>query len=240
MSDTRVVREDLFIDILVVRGIFRYHSNTMGWPTWLINLLHIETLFLLGITTTIFYFVWKYKSPRRGLERLEEMAGRILLIPKDKIAPTRRAKVGTGVPRKFKHEEKCRQIFENIFGKKFVSIRPEWLKNPISNRNLELDGFCDSIITPVGKGLAFEYDGEQHSRYIPGSNFHREGPMQFVYQVKKDSWKDMTCKNRNLMLIRIPSFVPFEDLEKYIKQELRKRGMGAYVTEYGTLAPGYN
>jgi hypothetical protein len=210
----------------------------MGWPDWLRNLLHIETLFLLGVTITIFYFIWKYRSPRQGLARLEEIAGDILLIPKDMVS-RRGAKRGAGnAPRVNRHEERCRQIFEEIFEKKFKSIRPDWLKNPITKRNLELDGLCEDIKTPIGRGLAFEYDGAQHSRYIPGSHFHRRGPMEFVYQVKKDSWKDVTCKNRGILLIRIPSFVPYDDLERYIKQQLRKYNMGRYVTEYNNLAPG--
>lgn len=189
----------------------------MIWPEWLRNFLHIETLFILGTTVTIFYFMWKYRSAREGLAKLEEVAGNILLIPKDMVKKKR------GTPRVNKHEERCRTIFEEIFGREFRSIRPDWLKNPITKRNLELDGFCESIKTPIGRGLAFEYDGEQHSRYIPGSHFHRKGPMEFVYQAKKDSWKDMTCKNRGVLLIRIPSFVHFDDLERYIKQELRKK-----------------
>jgi hypothetical protein len=205
----------------------------MQFPEWLRNLIHIETLFLMGVTVTVFYFMWKYRSPRKGLQKLEELAGSMLLIPKDMIKKKRAA------PRINKHEERCREIFEEIFETDFVSIRPDWLKNPITNRNLELDGFCENIKTPVGKGLAFEYDGAQHSKYIPGSHFHRNGPMEFVYQTKKDSWKDMTCKNKGVMLIRIPSFVPYDDMERYIKQELRKRGMGKYINEYDNLAPGY-
>lgn len=205
----------------------------MGLPEWLRNLLHIETLFLIGITATVIYFMWKYRSPKKGLQKLEELAGDILLIPKDLIKKKR----ATHGPRVNKHEEKCREIFENIFGERFVSIRPNWLENPVTGKNLELDGFCEGIRTPIGKGLAFEYDGVQHAKH--NSYFHRNGPMEFIYQTKKDSWKDITCKNRGVMLIRIPHFVPYDDLEKYIKQQLRKNNMSRYLTEYETLSPSY-
>lgn len=189
----------------------------MYCPPWLCRLLHLETLFIIGSTITLIYFVWKHKSLKKGLNKLEDAVGNILLVPKDMIKHKKQKRVN-------KHEEECRRIFEEIFRKEFNSVRPGWLKNPVTNRNLELDGFCENIKTPLGKGLAFEYDGEQHSRYIPGSHFHRN-PSEFVYQVKKDSWKDMACKKKGVLLIRIPSFVPWGDLERYIKQELRKKGM---------------
>lgn len=126
-----------------------------------------------------------------------------------------------------KHEERCREIFEQIFGVEFKSVRPEWLTNPATNKPLELDGYNTSIMTPMGRGLAFEYDGVQHSQYTP--RFQPKGPIEFVYQMKKDSWKDAMCKQRRIMLIRIPSFVAYHDLERYIKQTLRQKGMGHYV-----------
>src|SRR5208337_1692102 len=46
-----------------------------------------------------------------------------------------------------KHENRCRQIFEKIFRKRFPKLRPEWLINPATGRRLELDGFCTSIKT---------------------------------------------------------------------------------------------
>jgi len=119
-----------------------------------------------------------------------------------------------------KHEERCREIFQDIYGHKFKSVRPNWLRNPVTNKNLELDGFCEHIRTPKGKGLAFEYDGVQHSRY--NKHFHRHGPDEFIYQCKKDSWKDVRCKEKGVMLVRIPHFVAYEDLERYITDKLEK------------------
>lgn len=121
----------------------------------------------------------------------------------------------------YKHEEKCRKIFEKIYGHKFKSVRPDWLKNPVSGRNLELDGFCPKIRTPIGTGLAFEYDGEQHSKY--NKRFHKHGSQEFLYQCKKDSWKDLRCKQEGVTLIRIPHHVAYEDLERYITNILDKR-----------------
>lgn len=126
-------------------------------------------------------------------------------------------------PRVNKHEERCREIFEDLFGTKFKSVRPDWLANPVTKKNLELDGFAPDIRTKLGRGLAFEYDGEQHARY--NKHFHKGGPEEFIYQTKKDSWKDMKCKEKGVLLIRIPHYVVFQDLERYIKQRLVKEGL---------------
>lgn len=121
------------------------------------------------------------------------------------------------------HEERCREIFQNILRLPFKSVRPDWLKNPATKRNLELDGFCPTIKTRMGTGLAFEYDGIQHGQYE--KHFHRSGEHEFIYQTKKDSWKSEMCKRRGVMLIRIPHTVAFDDLERYIKNKLRQEGL---------------
>lgn len=136
--------------------------------------------------------------------------------------------------KKNKHEERCREIFENIYRAPFKSIRPDWLRNPVKGgRNLELDGYNETIPTPLGRGLAFEYDGHQHSKYIP--HFHRNGVDDFKYQVKKDTYKDLKCKERGVLLVRIPHFVDYNDLDRYIGEKLRKlnvfpRGQTSYRT----------
>ena len=126
-------------------------------------------------------------------------------------------------PKINKSEEKCRDIFQKIYGQKFKSVRPKWLKNPVTGRSLELDGFCPQIRTPMGTGLAFEYDGAQHAKYV--KHFHKRGAIDFKYQVKKDEWKDIRCKEEGITLVRIPHFVAFQDLERYIVQRLRKVGL---------------
>ncbi len=194
-------------------------STSMQFPQWLRTALHIETLFIMGAMITMAYMWWKYGSARKGLERLDEIAGEMLHVPKHLIRKKK-------APRVYKHQERCRVIFQDVFGVAFKSVRPNWLKHPPTKKNLELDGFNQNIKTPLGRGLAFEYDGDQHSRYIP--RFHPNGPQDFVYQRKKDAWKTLRCIENGILLIRIPSFVHYTDLERYIKQELRKKGMLRY------------
>lgn len=116
-----------------------------------------------------------------------------------------------------KYENECRRIFENIFNEKFPSKRPSFLKNPVTKQNLELDGFCDRL------NLAFEYDGSQHSQYNP--HFHKGGSKEFIYQVKKDEFKNLKCKENGITLIRIPHNIKFDSLQDYILQKLRDRNI---------------
>jgi len=118
----------------------------------------------------------------------------------------------------WKHQEECRRIFEKLFNRDFVQIRPDWLKNPITGYNLEVDGYCEDIVTPIGRGIGFEYDGGQHDRFT--KKYHRS-VNDFIYTVKKDSWKDQQFKKLRKVLVRIPSSVRFCDLEKFIRMRLR-------------------
>ncbi len=199
----------------------------------ILQLLHIETLFIIGVVGTFIYLSFQRKNPLNEFEK----------FAREVIKQTRKTNTGEEEKvigyqpnqpkkkKKYKHEERCREIFQNIYGAKFVSVRPGWLKNPVTGKNLELDGFNASIRTPIGKGLAFEYDGAQHAKYVP--RYHPSGAQEFLYQVKKDSWKDLMCKKENIVLVRIPDFVAFEDLERFIKTKLRRMGLLTEKSFYG-------
>ena len=193
------------------------------WLWWLKQLLNIEVIFILTIIVVVIYAFWS-----KDRKRLESQLKSLLGIVDDGIRNSKYRASGKGKKRKSrdsgnKSEDRCREIFEGLFDKSFPSIRPDWLKNPISGQNLELDGYCADIKTPIGRGLAFEYDGEQHSRY--NKHFHGDDPKKFVYQVKKDTYKDQRCKQKGVMLIRIPYYITYQELDMYIVQRLRKMGM---------------
>ena len=120
------------------------------------------------------------------------------------------------------YEEKCRKIFQELFKKEFKSVRPDWLKNPWTYQNLVLDGYNPDIVTPKGKGLAFEYDGVQHSRFTP--LFH-SCVDDFEYQVMKDSLKDEMCRDEGVLLIRIPHYVCYWHLKPFIIGRLIMKGV---------------
>lgn len=76
----------------------------------------------------------------------------------------------------------------------FVKIRPDWLKNPNTNRNLELDFYCETL------KLAFEFQGEQHRIY--SGHFHGH-PENYNKQLERDNIKRKLCKKKGVLLVEI-------------------------------------
>ena len=62
-------------------------------------------------------------------------------------------------------ENKIRRILQNHFQKEFKKVRLPCLRNPLTNRNLEIDIYNEEL------KLALEFNGIQHSEYIP--HFHK-------------------------------------------------------------------
>lgn len=108
-----------------------------------------------------------------------------------------------------KSEQLCREIFEKNLLEKFPNVRPKFLKG------LELDGYNKSL------NIAFEYQGEQHYKYVPF--FHRGDPANFEAQRARDKQKYQTCKERNIKMLLIPykfSYQNPEELEVFIEDWL--------------------
>ena len=113
-----------------------------------------------------------------------------------------------------KTEEKCRKIIEKIYNRPFPSRRPDFLKNPMTRKNLELDCFNQDL------KIALEYNGQQHYTYTP--HFHKS-KKNFYSQVHRDDWKRKKCQEMGIRLIEIPYWVTEMDLENYIINELKKK-----------------
>lgn len=123
-------------------------------------------------------------------------------------------------------EEKCRNIFERLFGLSFLRCRPDFLKNPKTKRNLELDGFNRSIPTALGKGLAFEYNGSQHYFFNPKYHINYE---RFEEQVERDDFKKKACLKNGVLLITIPYTVRDEELEDYITKKIYEKELYHFI-----------
>jgi len=114
-----------------------------------------------------------------------------------------------------KTEEQCRKIIQKIYNKPFPSIRPNFLKSPMTNKNLELDCYNEDL------RIALEYNGQQHYKYTP--HFHKT-KTNFYSQVHRDDWKRNTCRKLDIKLIEIPYWIQPIDLKEYIINELKKKG----------------
>ena len=108
-------------------------------------------------------------------------------------------------------ESKCRKILEEFYNVEFNKIRPPFLRNPKTNKNLELDGYNAQL------KIAFEYNGSQHYFYNP--HFHKNIDA-FNDQVKKDKLKAELCKKNNIHLIVIPYHLRENELSAFIHKNL--------------------
>jgi hypothetical protein len=108
---------------------------------------------------------------------------------------------------KNKSEEECRVIIESIFKRKFPTTRPDFLKNPLSKKNLELDCYCEEL------GIALEYNGIQHYKYP--NPFHKT-EYEFKKQLERDIYKKKMCRINDVLLIVIPYDMKKEKIRRYI------------------------
>ena len=108
-----------------------------------------------------------------------------------------------------KGEKLCKQALEEIYGKPFYCVRPDFLKNPETGRNLELDLFNAEL------GVACEFNGKSHYSY---PNSYHKTYEDFINAVRRDQFKVDVCDTNNVYLISVPYNVPLtlEAIKKYI------------------------
>jgi len=106
-----------------------------------------------------------------------------------------------------KCEQACRKAIEEIYGKPFPTIRPNFLKNPETKRNLELDCYNAEL------KIAVEMNGEQHYKWPNWTGMSREN---FIKQVRRDQYKIKTCDLNGIYLITVPYTIPNNKIKDYI------------------------
>lgn len=110
-----------------------------------------------------------------------------------------------------KIERDCKSVMERIFNKPFRKIRPNFLNNPITGKNMELDIYNDEL------KVACEANGIQHYRFTP--YFHKSIEV-FRAQKYRDYIKRQLCKDNGILLIEVPYDV--KDIQGFILKELMK------------------
>lgn len=170
---------------------------------------------LLVIGSIVFFLVcwimgWKPKKGRAG--KLQDYISDI--FAPDKISKKRNPK---------KSEERCREIVEDIFQRPFPSMRPDFLRNPETGRNLE----CD-LMNPELK-LCIERNGEQHYRQV--DHFHTKE--QYHKQLQRDKIKETLLGKNGYTFITIPYTIHYDILDQYIPYKLGKNPLyKPYVDDY--------
>ena len=110
-------------------------------------------------------------------------------------------------------ERYTKELVQTITNKKFIKIRPNWLKNNEEN-NLELDMYCEEL------QLAIEYNGIQHYEF---KKFFHKDETNFQKRLADDKLKAWLCVKNEIDLIIVPYNI--KDIKKYIVDELNKRSI---------------
>ena len=166
------------------------------------------------------------KATRKEEEQEEEEAEQKGLDKKRGRDVEDKKKPKTKSQRIWKRQERCREILEKIFNKKFPLCRPAWNINTVGcpelgikpGRRLELDGYCEEL------RIGFEHQGKYHE--VEGEAFSSD-PVQFRYIQSKDQIKRNNSENNDVILLNIPDkdVVPFDELYEYITEDLERRGL---------------
>lgn len=108
-------------------------------------------------------------------------------------------------------EKICRSVLEKFFEKPFPSVRPDFLVNPETGKNLELDCYNEEL------GIALEYNGYQHN--VWPNNYHKT-EAEFIAQLRRDDMKRRVCEEAGIYLINVPHNIPHAKIPKFIEYYL--------------------
>jgi len=109
------------------------------------------------------------------------------------------------------------KVFEEYLGRQVkTNIRPNFLKNPITGHNLELDIFDPET------NIAIEYNGIQHYEYV--KHWHKNDPEKYKKQLERDIIKRKLCYENGIILIIVKYDVDTVFFNnKYVKSTLNDR-----------------
>jgi hypothetical protein len=113
-------------------------------------------------------------------------------------------------------EVECRRVAEKLTGFPFPKHRPVFLRNVVTDSNLELDCYCKEL------AVAIEYNGRQHYEYTPYFHSSRDAFNTTRY---RDEMKARLCKDNGISLIVVPYSVPVSKIEAHLSQEFERLGI---------------
>ena len=173
------------------------------------------TFIFIGVLAFfIFYYIFYARKNTSGtytksynFEQLPTLNASFLAPPKQK----KRKIVQTS-----KGEAECKRCMESITGRPFEKSRPDFMFNPVTKENLELDLFNYDL------KIAVEYNGKQH--YVYNKFMHNNSKEKFHAQQYRDRIKKDACKKLGIFLIEVPYTVKIEDIHNFLYNELTSMG----------------
>lgn len=186
--------------------------SLFGWTTWLLIIFIVIFLFWLVYGGKQEYeFVGVKPLTTQGLFEKNlpqyDFSEELIEIPEqiNTFKPVE-------IPKTNKGEDIVFEVLQNILETEIQrNVRPDFLKNPETGCNLELDCFAEEY------AIAVEYNGIQHYKYP--SAFH-SSETQFLKQVQRDRLKKRLCDEAGVYLIPVPYWVDiYESKESHIKDK---------------------
>lgn len=167
---------------------------------------------LLSFFTLFLPFILAFLSPKKELNPPQEThAAKVEFVEKTPITFIK--KTASKTPRVSKGEKLCRLIVHKILEERklvanvLYNHRPDFLCNPETKRNLELDIFVD-VIRPFPHQFAIEFNGKQHDQFV--AKYHKT-KRDFEKQQYRDGLKFEICRERKINLIVISQ----DEYDKY-------------------------
>lgn len=180
--------------------------SLFSWSTWLFTVL---------FTIFIFWAIWGGKNeyefvgikPLSTPKLFEDTMS--YQVPVQAYIPKASANTNKG-------EDLMAEALENILASPVQrNIRPDFLCNPETGKNMELDCFNEEY------AVAVEYNGIQHYKF-PSIFYKTEA--DFYKQVNRDRLKRQLCDENGIYLISIPYWVDMYDShEEHTKETDAKR-----------------
>lgn len=168
---------------------------------------------ILAVTSIIILFIYNCITNKKGsysTNRIQQNSFVNIDPPKDKFFNYRQHTL-----RDSKLELSSKYHLESMFNRPFFKIRPEFLKNEHTGKNLEIDLYNHEL------RLAVEIQGIQHYKFSP--RFHLS-ETQFIEQKQRDNMKKLKCTQFGIKLIEVPYNIKEKDVRNFLKKELNKHG----------------
>jgi len=119
-----------------------------------------------------------------------------------------------------KGEAECRRVLEKFFCSPFPNIRPDFMRNSVTGKPLEID--CCNLALRLG----CEYNGKQHYEYVSGMHKNHES---FRLQQYRDDMKKKLCAENGLILITVPYTIAVPSIENFLREKLESHGFKILV-----------
>jgi len=171
-------------------------------------------IFIAVFIFFIFYYIFYARKNSTGTYTQSYNFKELPALNASFLAPEKRSK--RKIVQMSKGEAECKKCIENITGASFEKSRPDFMFNPVTKENLELDLFNYDL------KIAIEYNGKQH--YVYNKFMHNNSKEKFHAQQYRDRIKRDACQKLGIFLIEVPYTVKIEDIYNFLFDELKNGG----------------